>query len=317
MAQTNIQQFRSTVGVENLAKANRFEVEIQTPTIMGIKTQPLINLFCEETAFPGLMINSAPIRINNLNIPRASTIDFGGNQLNFTFYSDQKFLIKEYFDTWMRKIIDPKTREIAFYKEGLKTNYSTTLIIKALDTQDNVIQEFEIFEAYPRAIAPLPVSHNNPSIHRIAVTFTYKKWETRKQLPVQTPNPERPEFSPFEPEYDATVNADINFGDYAKKIALGGLGPEDMVRFDNLVDKDVNPNYQKGFTLENRTPKDQELLPLPTDPRRQRKIQSGLSGIPDQDYQKTTTPEDSKTHGQYIYTSQLIINIVKRILNRR
>ena len=71
------------------------------------------------------------------------------------------------------------------------------------------------------------------------------------------------------------------------------------------------------FRSENRTPKDQELLPLPTDPRRQRKLQSGLSGIPDQDYQKTTTPEVSKTHGQYIYTSQLIINIVKRILNRR
>ena len=169
MAQTNIQQFRSTVGVENLAKANRFEVEIQTPTIMGIKTQPLINLFCEETAFPGLMINSAPIRINNLNIPRASTIDFGGNQLTFTFYSDQKFKIKEYFDTWMRSIINPDTREIAFYKNGEQTNYSTTLKLKALDTQDRIIQQFEIIEAYPRAIAPLPVSHSNSNIHRISV----------------------------------------------------------------------------------------------------------------------------------------------------
>ena len=300
MAQTNIQQFRSTVGSDNLAKANRFEVEIQPPNILKEKNKSfpaVINLFCEETAFPGLMINSAPIRINNLNIPRASTIDFGGNQLTFTFYSDQKFKIKEYFDTWMRSIINPDTREIAFYKNGEQTNYSTTLKLKALDTQDRIIQQFEIIEAYPRAIAPLPVSHSNSNIHRISVTFTYKTWKSETENIEQTPNFENPQYIVDEIQNNTTsVSADLLSGEYI------------TFQTYKIV---VDPATGKVTKEPNNLP------PLPTDPRRQRKIQSGLSGIPDQEYQKTTTPEVSKTHGQYIYTSQLIINIVKRILNRR
>jgi len=183
---TNLAEFRAELQQYNAARGNRFECQIIVPEcmifdnalIMGNNRK--LTLWCEEAVFPGLGINSAPIRINNLNIPRANSIDFQGEQLGLQFVVDGEWKIKEYFQKWMMKIVKPEDRIVAFYRIGgidSKLYYSTQILLKALDMNDNVIREWVIEEAFPRSMSPTPVGHSNNMVQRLTVSFTYKSWK--------------------------------------------------------------------------------------------------------------------------------------------
>lgn len=179
---TNLAEFRAELQQYNAARGNRFECVIMSPRCMNNNQDILGNnqkltLWCEEAVFPGLGINSAPIRINNLNIPRANSIDFQGEQLGLQFVVDGEWKIKEYFQKWMMKIVDPTDRLVAFYKIGSTLYYSTQIHLKALDMNDNVIREWVIEEAFPRSMSPTPVGHSNNMVQRLTVSFTYKSWK--------------------------------------------------------------------------------------------------------------------------------------------
>ena len=179
---TDLKAFRAELQQYNAARGNRFECQIMPPACMRDNQNILGNnqkltLWCEEAVFPGLGINSAPIRINNLNIPRANSIDFQGEQLGLQFIVDGEWKIKEYFQKWMMKIVDPTDRFVAFYKIGGDLYYSTQIHLRALDMNDNVIREWIIEEAFPRSMSPTPVGHSNNMVQRLTVSFTYKSWK--------------------------------------------------------------------------------------------------------------------------------------------
>ncbi len=181
---TNLAGFVAQLRDYNAARGNRFECVIMIPScmrnnqdILGDTPGQKLTLWCEEAVFPGLGINSAPIRINNLNIPRANSIDFQGEQLGLQFVVDGEWKIKEYFQKWMMKIVDPTDRLVAFYKTGDNLYYSTKIHLKALDMNDNVIRTWEIEEAFPRSMSPTPVGHSNNMVQRLTVSFTYKSWK--------------------------------------------------------------------------------------------------------------------------------------------
>jgi hypothetical protein len=180
---TNLAGFRAELQQYNAARGNRFECQIIAPQCMYGENQKILGggrmltLWCEEAVFPGLGINSAPIRINNLNIPRANSIDFQGEQLGLQFIVDGKWKIKEYFQKWMMKIVDPNDRLVAFYKVAGILTYSTQIHLKALDMNDNVIRTWVIEEAFPRSMSPTPVGHSNNMVQRLTVSFTYKSWK--------------------------------------------------------------------------------------------------------------------------------------------
>ncbi len=178
---TNLAEFRAELQKYNAARGNRFECHIMVPACMAgdnsLGNNQKLTLWCEEAVFPGLGINSAPIRINNLNIPRANSIDFQGEQLGLQFVVDGEWKIKEYFQKWMMKIVDPNDRLVAFYKTGGNLYYSTQIHLKALDMNDNVIRTWEIEEAFPRSMSPTPVGHSNNMVQRLTDSFTYKSWK--------------------------------------------------------------------------------------------------------------------------------------------
>ena len=181
---TNLAGFVAQLRDYNAARGNRFECVIMIPScmrnnqdILGDTPGQKLTLWCEEAVFPGLGINSAPIRINNLNIPRANSIDFQGEQLGLQFIVDGQWKIKEYFQKWMMKIVDPTDRLVAFYKIGDVLYYSTQIHLRALDMNDNVIREWIIEEAFPRSMSPTPVGHSNNMVQRLTVSFTYKSWK--------------------------------------------------------------------------------------------------------------------------------------------
>lgn len=172
-----IQDFISQVRKTDFARSNRFEIQFTYPQIMQShytsqgETPKLISMMAEDIIFPGLLLGTRAYRINNLNEQRATSIDFGGDSITFNFFIDASWSVKDFFGDWMRKIVDPVTRELAYPNE-----YYAEIHLYALNNMDEVVAHWQIDDAFPRSIAPVTASVTNAQVMRLPVTFAYKKW---------------------------------------------------------------------------------------------------------------------------------------------
>ena len=208
MAGNGITQFLAEVQEKDLARSHRFEVIIGTPKCMnglensitnallnipgvpqasefllGQKNTPENNntaytsLMCEEAIFPGLMMGSKPFKYNNRVENRATFLDYNGESATFTFLCDKDWKVKKYFDTWMRKIVDPEKRYVGYYSD-----YTCQIVLNSLDQKDEVTQTWIIEEAWPRAMAPVSLAWSNTQFVRLPVTFTFKTWKLQQNV---------------------------------------------------------------------------------------------------------------------------------------
>jgi hypothetical protein len=208
MAGQGLKEFLAEVGTKDLARSHRFEVIIGTPKCMngvantivnkildakipvlnfsindatkflaGSKNTPEnantqnISLMCEEAIFPGLMMGSKPYKYNNRVENRATFLDYNGESATFTFLCDSNWAVKKYFDTWMRKIVDPEKRYVLPYED-----YICQIELYSLNQQDEVTNKWIIEEAWPRSMAPASLAWSNTQFVRIPVTFTFRNW---------------------------------------------------------------------------------------------------------------------------------------------
>lgn len=216
MAGHSISDFISQVKKTDFARSNRYEIGFTYPELMQGhytsqgETPRLISMFAEDIIFPGLLLGTRAYRINNLNEQRATSIDFGGDSITFNFLIDGSWAVKDFFGDWMRKIVDPVTRQLKYPDE-----YYAEIHLYALNNQDEVVAHWQIDDAFPRSIAPVTASSTNAQVLRLPVTFAYKRWRTIGGYDPEG-NPlrynEDPQFdaeneSEFDPE---TVDQDVD-----------------------------------------------------------------------------------------------------------
>ena len=177
MAAHTLKDFMTLVRQENLARSNRFEVIISAPIMDGHSisqgdTARVVSMLAEDVIFPGLLLGTRMIRLNNILEPRATAIDFGGDSITVTFLCDNAWAAKDFFGDWMRKTVDPNHREIRYPDE-----YYGEMQIHALNEQDEIIAKWNLIDVFPRSIAPIQASATNSQVLRMPVSFTYKKWQ--------------------------------------------------------------------------------------------------------------------------------------------
>lgn len=167
-----IADFLARVRETDFARASRFEVRFQTPGVLGVGGDTKeISLMVEDGLFPGILVGTRQVRINNLNEQRANVIDFGGDAITFTFLVDTTWAAKRFFQDWMTSIVNPISRYLSYPSE-----YYSNITLVSLNLKDEVIAEWEIIDAFPRSMAPISVSSTNSEVLRMPVTFAYKKW---------------------------------------------------------------------------------------------------------------------------------------------
>jgi hypothetical protein len=174
----NINDFLSQIRKTDFARSNRFEAYFNVPncleqhhTSQGASPK-IISMMVEDAMFPGLLVGTRPLRINNLNEQRANAIDFGGDSITFTFLCDTAWVAKDFFGDWMRKIINPHSRYVNYPDQ-----YYSTIDLASFNNEDETIANWKIYDAFPRSIAPITVSTTNSQVLRMPVTFAYKRWE--------------------------------------------------------------------------------------------------------------------------------------------
>ena len=175
----SIQKLKDTIG--GFAKGNRYHVLITPPAVISSGSVVLSKLpfLCEAISLPtkGLASNPQDIYGPPREIPYRETF----TEAALSFILDDAFTVKEFFDIWQSKIIDPETGNVANYWNNIigaikisRLSNDATSFIDAKSTYN-----IELREAYPSAVGEIALGHTQGGeILRLSVTFKYRKWMT-------------------------------------------------------------------------------------------------------------------------------------------
>jgi len=207
MAKANfsIKDFRSTIFTDSLARTNRFEIYISKPPMALSTGRPWnVSLYCEQASLPPINIASKSFKIFGPSYQRPFTAEYGGEGISVMFHVDRDMKVKNFFDEWMYKVVDPDTGTV-----GYQEDYTTSINIRQLDEQENVTYEIELTEAYPRSMNLMELNNAATNqTHRLNILFGYRYWRNiarpRQVTPVDIP---RSKIRPQVPVVDVRNNS--------------------------------------------------------------------------------------------------------------
>ena len=182
MAIYGLERFRAEVlSKSGLARTNRFEVSINVPIGLGVEgyaAGDVVNMYCEQTNFPMLNINTKTFKIFGPSYQRPMSSEYGGEGLSMTFHVDRDMKIKKFFEDWMHLVINKDTFAVSYQEK-----YASTISIKQLDEQDNVTYEVELLEAFPRNMNLMELNNSSSNqTHRLNMLFAYRLWRNPREV---------------------------------------------------------------------------------------------------------------------------------------
>ena len=152
-----------------------------------------INIMCHTASFPGKTLETADYK--NLVLPPKLPYFIQYDEVSFSFYCDNLYNTREYFDIWFNTVFNVDSKTVNYYNE-----YISNIKLVALDRYGNDTYGIMIEEAYPTGISAVEMGYDlNDEVQSITVTFMYKKWYSlsinqlsRKVVPTQTNQPTTP-----------------------------------------------------------------------------------------------------------------------------
>lgn len=182
----NFKEYREELKQRSFARAERFEVEFNIENLVQ-KNDDLIDwrtkdsvaltkdvvLFCEEVQIPGMILSNKEYNVGPWTFFRNTKVGFLGNEINFTFLTDQDWFLRSFFEHWVNACADTVSQEI-----GYPDDVTTTITIKALDVQDNVKKEWTLYEAMPKVINLVPLSSGTVSAVRNTLIISSAYWDS-------------------------------------------------------------------------------------------------------------------------------------------
>jgi hypothetical protein len=131
-----------------------------------------INLFCEAASLPPQIVGVKAQRLYGPTIYKPFGVEFGGEGIPLTFYTDRRMNVKAFFDAWVSKIIDPY-QFFVYYRE----EYAVDMRIFQLDDQNNVTYAVKIIDCFPRSVTLMELNSGNQNqVHKVNVNFAYRRW---------------------------------------------------------------------------------------------------------------------------------------------
>lgn len=168
----NIDEFRTNILNDSLARTNRFEVIINPPVGLRSSFGRKVSMLVESTNFPLINIASKSFKIFGPSYQRPYTAEFGGEGLQMTFHVDRDMRVKRFFDNWMGLIIDPEDFTTAYQSE-----YISTIDIHQLDEANNIKYAVQLLEAFPRNMNLMDLNNaSSNQTHRLNILFSYRYW---------------------------------------------------------------------------------------------------------------------------------------------
>lgn len=176
MATPSIDNFiTAMVNHKGIAKTERFYVQLFPPSDLLSATAGLaqdLTYQCDGGELPGVNIATSPYRTIGPVKTIASMTNYTDITLNF--YCTGDFYEKPFFEAWM-SYINPRSLGWDF---RYKSEYTGQVQIAQLDlTGDNIIYAANLIRAYPIAVSPMGLNWQDDSVHRLAVTFKFDRYD--------------------------------------------------------------------------------------------------------------------------------------------
>ena len=176
MAMKNIKEYIATLGDEGPAYANRFEVVInpsQSGRMSGKGLPDKCALFCEEVQIPGAILSNKEFNIGPWTFFRNTKLGFLGNEINFTFMTTNEWQLRGEFEGWISDCVNANSQEVAYLDD-----ISCTVDIFCLNPQDEVTKKWTLYEAMPKVLNLIPLSHGTVAPIRNTLIMSAAYWES-------------------------------------------------------------------------------------------------------------------------------------------
>lgn len=191
-----LQDFTSIIKKNGLMRTARYTVEMGRPEIMSRFNYSSIDaetiaILCDQVQVPGLNYSTTA----NLSYGETREIPYTRlyDNITMSFYVDNDMLTKKYFDDWLFSIQNPVTRTFNYYNQ-----YTTDIIIKVEDLNNESPYAVKLFECYPKNISAISLDYSTRDVMKLSLTMAYKYWTSefysRNTYPVEYFNVVQPEF---------------------------------------------------------------------------------------------------------------------------
>lgn len=163
--------------------ADRFRVTFMAPAIIGSNANDTLNLtlMCDEASIPSRAIRTKSVKFNGLAQQRPIGIDYSGEKIGFRFVVQNHMQPIAFFQNWMNNIVNPDTREIAFYRD-----FTSTVQIDLLDRDHNTVLSVFLLDAYPVGFDTVSLGSGSTDLVKVTVQMAFKIWQTSIPLPSDT-----------------------------------------------------------------------------------------------------------------------------------
>lgn len=187
--ESGLMKFIAGVRDMDFAIQSKYKVQIAFPPkvfstypakeVSGVES--LLALYCDQASFPGMQLETQSFRIYGPSFDRPTNMSFGG-EARFSFMMDQDLTLRKTFEAWMNVIFDGETSNLNYPSEYL----SSGIIIRHLRHRSESLQGGEdvspfsvrLIDAFPKSLDLMPLDFGSKEIHRLVVTFSYRRWTT-------------------------------------------------------------------------------------------------------------------------------------------
>ena len=175
----SIDDIRSQVNSQGLAKSNKYYVTFYAPSAAGTTTESgKLSLYCSGISLAGRTMTTDIVK----EYGQARQITYGHTyvELTTTFMCSEDLREKTFFDKWMNLIMPTpdKVTSAGAYDIEYYDKYIGGIDVMLAD--DNLDSRYRIryFEAYPKTVSPLELAYGtNNTLLNLQVTWNYTYWE--------------------------------------------------------------------------------------------------------------------------------------------
>jgi hypothetical protein len=169
MSAPSLHNFSSELRTRNISRPNLYYVEIIPPGV-GQTANKLVSMWCNSAHTPQVHLATNDSYIE-AGTRRKYVHDIDNQNLVLSFYIDQAFEVKKFFDDWKTKITSHK-RNFAYPDDYT----SDALNLYIINQEDETTYKYEYSRIYPITFQQIALSYDTGNtISTFSVEFVYEE----------------------------------------------------------------------------------------------------------------------------------------------
>jgi len=170
--------FQQTIYNKQLARTERFECQFNFPhavrtSFHNSRIAENATIMCEEVQIPGMAMANKEYNVGPWTHYRNTNLQFLGQEINFTFYTDTNWELRELFENWFAMTVDPTSKQSYWPNDTWGT-----ISINAMDLQDNYRRSWVLHEVTPKVLNLQPMSMGSVGVVRTTLIVSATYWDS-------------------------------------------------------------------------------------------------------------------------------------------